>query len=230
MGSKQKLGRIELRPTAALFIADHEQVLGFKDGRITAAQLMGKIEASKSVSIEVAAAYLHMLRIFDIPQHLGGMNRQKYQFIVSNARATIDVGRPLVLGLDYFVNIANYDDVAHIPDHYKDQKTGFVGHIHYGSTKKSGDFLLGYYFAYKQRYSVVDYYAEDDWTRWGNIDRNRNTNYSGRELRLAYAFGKKMNAVLRFYSVEALEERIENDPAAATETGNRVRLDFNTGF
>jgi hypothetical protein len=229
-GARLDLGNVELEPTAAFFVADHEQTVAFKDGQIIAAQVKASIKASDLVTLDVASAYIHMRRIFDVPQPLGGMNRLEYQFLVNNVRATIDIGRPLVFGVDYFVNLADYDDVAFVADHYKDQKHGFVGHAHYGSTKKSGDFLVGYYFAYKQRYSVVDYYTEDDWVRWGNVDRNRNTNYIGHELRLAYTFGKKLNAVFRFYDVTAIKARIENDPMAVTETGNRVRLDFNVGF
>lgn len=229
-GAKLKRGYLEFRPTVAFLVADHDQVVSYADGRILASQLAVTAKPTETVSFDVALAYLHMQRIFTVQQPLGGTDQIDYQFVVGNARATIDIGRPLVLGLDYFVNVADYEDVDAVAEHYKDQKHGVVAHIHYGSVKRKSDFLVGYYFAYKQRYSVVDYYSEDDWVRWGNIDGNRNTNYQGHEVRLAYAFDKKINVVARFYSVEALKARIENDPMAVKETGKRVRLDFNMGF
>jgi len=92
-----------------------------------------------------------------------------------------------------------------------------------------GDWLVAYYFTSKQKYSVVEYYAEDDWVRWGDINRNRNTNFSGHELRFAYNIHKNFNVMTRFYTVEALVPRLENS-ASTVETGNRIRMDFNIKF
>ena len=71
----------------------------------------------------------------------------------------------------------------------------------------------------------MSYYTEDDWIRLGNINRNRNTNYQGHEIRLAYAFNSKFNAVLRTYFVEGLVT-----PDVVTENGKRFRVDVNMKF
>lgn len=229
-GTKLTRGKVTVRPTAAFFVADHEQVLAYEDGRIGAAQLRATIKASDKVTVDLASAYMRMVRIFIVPQHLGGMDRLNYKIVMSSARVTAKLFQPLAIGLDHVINLEDYDNNDKVPDHYKDQKTGFVASVKLGKAKSKGDWQVGYWFAYKQRHSMVSYYVEDDWVRWGNIHRNRNINYQGHELRAVYVIGKKLNAMLRFYTVEGIQPRIENNPMAVPETGDRVRLDFNYGF
>ncbi len=229
IGGKISHGNLKINPTLGYYVTNHEQVVEYVDGIMVMAQLAAVLKASDKVTLDIATAYNQMNNIFEKPEHLGGTARIDYKFIITGVRAKISYKLPLELGVDYVVNIEDYSSNPAIADHYKDQKTGFVGHIQIGQLKNKGDWLLGYYYAYKQKYSVVDYYGEDDWVRWGNVDRNRNTNYSGHEFRLAYTLTPKFTVMLRAYRVESLVKRLENN-AIATETGNRIRLDFDISF
>lgn len=235
--------RVAINPTVAYFVPNHEQVLEYPNAHMAMGQVHVVVEAGRLVTVDVASAYLHLNRIFVTPQHLereflwstGGdtPDRLRYQFLVSGARVKVATNirkypLPVSVGVDHVVNLADYGDNG-VPAHYRDQKSLYVGHVRVGQLTALGEVLLGYYYTHKEKYSVVDYYGEDDWVRWGNIHRNRNTNYSGHEVRAAVAFGRRLNAVLRFYAVEALVARLEND-ATHTESGNRVRLDFNARF
>ena len=126
-----------------------------------------------------------------------------------------------------FMNLEDYDEMPDtlINPVYKDQKMGYAISAKLGRLSKKGDWLVGYYYVRKEEYSVVSYYTEDDWIRLGNINRNRNTNYQGHEIRFAYAFDSRFNVVARAYFVKGL---VTHD--VAKESGNRFRLDFNMKF
>jgi hypothetical protein len=146
---------------------------------------------------------------------------------VSGLKIELKTKSPITIGFDHFTNLEDYDRVPDtlINSVYKDQNTGFVISAKIGKLSEKGDWLFGYYFARKEEYSVVSYYTEDDWIRLGNINRNRNTNYQGHEIRVAYAFDSRFNVVARAYFVEGL---VTHD--VAKESGNRFRLDFNMKF
>ncbi len=229
LGGKFTSGVLLINPTIGYYITNHNQQVDYVDGTMAIVQLAAVLKVSNRITLDMAMAYNQMDNIFDKPEHLGGTQRIDYKFIISGARARINTKLPFELGVDYVVNIEDYNNNPAINNHYKDQKISFVGHLQIGKSKNKGDWLLGYYYAFKQKYSVVDYYTEDDWVRWGNIDRNRNTNYTGHEARFGYTFAPKFNMVLRAYTVEAIVKRLENN-AIATETGNRIRLDLNIKF
>ncbi len=229
IGGKFSKGNLKLNPTIGYYVTNHDQLVEYVDGTMIMAQIAGTHKINDKLTMDIAVAYNQMDNIFDIPEHLGGTKRINYKFIIVGARAKISQKRPLELGLDYFGNMEDYTNNPNIENHYKDQKNGFVGHIQVGNSTDKGDWLFGYYFAYKQKYSVVDYYGEDDWVRWGNVDRNRNTNYSGHEFRLAYTIAPGFIAMLRAYTVEAIVKRLENN-AITTETGSRIRLDIDIEF
>ncbi len=127
----------------------------------------------------------------------------------------------LKLGLDYFENLKNYNSNTQIDDVYKNQTSGFVGSLMYSYKK----FQFTYYYAHIEKYAVIDYFAQDDWVRWGNSNMTLSSNFRGHELRFTYKFNNKFNTVLRTYFVEGIKTI-----GTTLETGTRIRLDFNIKF
>ena len=127
----------------------------------------------------------------------------------------------LKLGLDYFENLKNYKTNTQVNDVYKNQTTGYVGSLMYRYKK----IQLSYYYAHIEKYAVIDYFAQDDWVRWGNSNMTRSSNFKGHEFRVTYKFNNKFNTVLRTYFVEGIKTTGTN-----LETGTRIRLDFNIKF
>ena len=227
-GLKKKGKSIEWRPTVGYFIANHNQDSSVLDATLFAAQL-AVIFRNDTFELTAASGLFWFDNIFNVPEaddlFTGKRYRMDYHLLNSGIQLKLLRTTPLVLGLDYLINLKDYSENPNLETHYKNQKTGYVFQLNYGKLNTKKDWLFGYYYAYKEALSVVSYYAEDDWVRWGNINRNRNTNYAGHEFRIAYCWGKNFNMVLRFYTVKGLVT-----PQIATETGNRIRLDFNIKF
>ncbi len=98
-----------------------------------------------------------------------------------------------------------------------------------GSIREKNQWLIAYIYAHIEKYAVVDYFAQDDWHRWGfsGATGTRSSNFVGHEIRLAYAIGHKFNIMLRTYFVEGIAKAT---PASQIEQANRIRLDINIGF
>ncbi|MDP7397065.1 MAG: hypothetical protein QF541_09355, partial [Lentisphaeria bacterium] len=100
----------------------------------------------------------------------------------------------------------------------KDRNDGWDVYAKLGSLKEPGDFLAGYYYARVEKYAVARHLSQDDWFRWGSATQTRSSDYKGHEIRVAYAFTKKINLVARGYLVDAI---------STGEDGKRFRLDLN---
>ncbi len=148
-----------------------------------------------------------------------------YQLVQAGANISFPIFREkkIKLGFDLSYNANSYAETMH----NFNQVLGYVASVKLGSLSKSGDWLLGYYFAHIEKYAVVPGYAQDDWVRWGSSTITRSSNFQGHEIRIAYAFAKKHNLVARLYIVDGIETE-----AGGTykETGNRFRIDWNIGF
>ena len=229
---------INIRPRLAYFITntgsgDFDQ-RDPTNGEIDGYMIGGQLELGFSIKKHTItlANGLYMLKDINNVPTTDFFNEEEqfkldYTFIVSGIKIEFDSELPITFGVDHFVNLEDYgsfpDDL--IDPIFKDQKTGYVLNINLGTLENKGDWLIGYYFVRKEEYSVVSYYTEDDWIRLGNINRNRNTNYQGHELRLAYALDSNFNIVARTYFVKGLVT-----PDATVESGNRFRVDFNMKF
>ncbi|MDB4727808.1 putative porin [Saprospiraceae bacterium] len=229
---------ISIKPKAAYFITNtgngnfdpKDPTNGMIDGQMIGGQLeLGfKIKENK---VTMASSYYALKNINNVPTtdffYNGDRFKLDYSFIVSGLKIELKTKSPITIGFDHFTNLEDYEGVPDtlINPIYKDQNTGFVISAKIGKLSEKGDWLFGYYYARKEEYSVVSYYTEDDWIRLGNINRNRNTNYQGHEIRVAYAFDSRFNVVARAYFVEGL---VTHD--VAKESGNRFRLDFNMKF
>lgn len=130
------------------------------------------------------------------------------------------------IGLEYYRNLEDYNAVEEIPTDFKDQKNGLVITTKFGSLKKKGDWAIHLYYATLQKYSIVDYFAQNDWARWdySSFDArgSRLSNFQGYELRIGYCFKEKFNLILRNYFTEELA--LTGD---VKERSSRIRLDLN---
>ena len=135
----------------------------------------------------------------------------------------------IIVGLDLYQNIQNYQQNDAIPKDLRDQKKGIVTSILWGSLAKKGDIMLGAYYLYMERYAAVDFLAQNDWARWdysnhGSRD-GRLTNFKGLELMAGYRISKRFRLKMRYFTVDQIIPY-----GVAFENGNRIRLDLDITF
>jgi hypothetical protein len=216
LGKKFMLnGKSSLEPVFGYFIARHSGKSFSNDSRITIAQLKLNSHLHNNNIIISSGG----IRGKDLPDKPDGTQTfdlnytiwaTSLQFIHKNSR--------LQVGIDFFKNLSGYDTSSQIDEVYKDQTSGYVGSLLYNLKR----FQFSYYYAYIEKYAVIDYLAQDDWVRWGNSNFTRASNFKGHEFRLKYNFNKQFNTVLRTYIVKAIKTT-----GSHLETGTRVRLDLN---
>ncbi len=177
---------------------------------------------------------------FDASGSTGSYLSLDYNFLMASLQykvsSLISEKWPVTIGYDIVSNLEDYSDNKYsqtfndlgFRDELKDQTTSHTASLAIGRSKDKGDWQFAYYYAHKEMFSVVSYFTEDDWVRWGNIHANRNTNYGGHEFRMVYTIGKDFNIVARYYNVEALQRRMASDDQL--ESGNRFRVDLNIKF
>lgn len=178
--------------------------------------------------LSVFPTFYHFNKMPDIPD-----GNESYRFDYSIFQLGIEAlvfRHPrITAGLDIYRNLQNYSSNNNIQEDFKNQKNGFVTSIVWGDLKNKGDFVLGAYYTYLERYSAVDFIAQNDWVRWdyssqGSPD-GRLTNYRGLELTTGYRISKMLMLKIRYFSVEQLLPY-----GSALENGDRIRLDINFKF
>ena len=82
---------------------------------------------------------------------------------------------------------------------------------------------------YLERYSAVDFIAQNDWARWDYSNQGspdgRLTNYKGFEFIAAYRLNKSMKLSMRYFKVEQLKAY-----GPALDNGDRIRFDIDIWF
>ena len=131
--------------------------------------------------------------------------------------------------LDYYYNFQDLNEIDSISTDFRDQNTGMVAGLKYGSLKEKGDWTLQASYAYLERYSAVDFMAQNDWVRWdyssfGSPD-GRLTNLNGIEIVVGYKLDERAVLKMKYYLVEQLIAT-----GTAKETGSRIRLDIDVKF
>ena len=126
-----------------------------------------------------------------------------------------------IFGADLYQNFENYSDHPNMDEIYKDQKTGYVGSVKYSI----GKFQFGYSYAHIEKYAVIDYFAQDDWLRWGTPIFTRSSNFKGYELKARYHFNSQFDLTFRAWFVNGIVTT-----GSFLESGDRFRLDFNFRF
>lgn len=211
---------MHIMPVLGYFIENRSGKSFIDDSRILAAQvrLSNKFNDNKLV---LSTGFINANKIPEKPDYVDTFTKN-YSIWASSLQFNLkSVG--LTLGVDYFKNLADYKNNENVADIFKDQTTGYVTSIKYGL----GKFQFGYYFAHIEKYAVIDYFAQDDWVRWGNKNYTRSSNYGGHEFRVKYKIAKNFNTVFRAYFVEGLKII---PGGTDLETGTRIRLDFNIKF
>ncbi|MFK7810570.1 MAG: putative porin [Saprospiraceae bacterium] len=196
-----------------------------KDGYLQMAQLDLKVLEGR---VNIFPAFYAFRRIGNLPDGYQMYNLD-YSIFHLGAEVKIIKASNLTLGAEYYNNLENYSNQDSIASNLRDQKKGFVISAKYGSVKKKGDWLIHLYYAWLQKFAIVDYFAQNDWARWDyssvGATGSRISNFHGTELRIGYAIEKKFNLILRYYLVEELIKSGD-----FKENGSRVRLDLNIGF
>ncbi|MGI9530947.1 putative porin [Lutimonas sp.] len=178
--------------------------------------------------LRVFPGFFHFNRMPDIPDG-NETFRFEYSILQFGAEALVFKNPRITMGLDLYRNLQNYNKNDAIEDRFKNQKNGFVGSIVWGDLSKKGDFALGTYITYLERYAAVDFIAQNDWVRWdysGQGSRDgRLTNYKGIEIMSGYRISKMLQLKVRYFIVEQL---LAYGPAL--ENGNRIRFDIDFRF
>lgn len=135
---------------------------------------------------------------------------------------------PFNYGFDYYNNFQNYSTISEMLDASKDETTGIVAFASYGELKEKKDWKLQFTYAYLQKYSAVDFLAQNDWARWdysayGSPD-GRLTNMKGFEAVASYNIDKNIKLTTKFYKVKEIRSDLKK------ETGTRIRFDLDISF
>jgi len=171
-------------------------------------------------------SFYYFNKISNIPDGKGTYN---LNYAILHIGTKYSLTENIKIGLDYYTNLENYNTNDSISPHLRHQNQGLVANVKYGNLKQKGNWLIQLTYANIQKFSIVDYFAQNDWGRWDysstGATGSRLSNFGGLEAKIGYALDKKFNLVLRTYYVEQL---VKTD--IEKETGYRIRLDLNIGF
>lgn len=174
--------------------------------------------------IEIFPSLYLFRNIRDIPD---GEHRAllDYSIVHLGARIQPMKTQPLYIEADFYQNVEDYAQEATIDTAFQDQGIGLVFGIQYGSIRERGDWMFKASYARLEKYSILDYMAQNDWARWDyssyNSPDGRLSNLEGVEMVVAYALRKNIKLVTKMYFVEDLITR-----GAFHETGSRIRFDI----
>ncbi|WP_445725728.1 putative porin, partial [Flavobacterium sp.] len=136
---------------------------------------------------------------------------------------------PLYSEFDYYKNLQDYTFNDLIDNNLKNQKSGYVIGLKYGELLNKSDWVFSTTYAKIQKFSAVDFLAQNDWARWdysssGSPD-GRLTNFNGIELAAGYKIDKKVILKLKYYYVNQIIPL-----GMFKENGSRIRLDLDVKF
>jgi hypothetical protein len=220
---KKKKENLSLR--AGHFIISAQRTTFDMDQYFQGAQLVAKILNQK---LTLAPSFYYFNQMPDKPDG-GGTYNISYSIAHLGMKFLLIKDLPLYLELDGYYNLQDYSSHDSIPPSLRDQKAGLVAGIGYGKLKEKGDWKLKLTYAYLERYSAVDFMAQNDWARWdysgaGSPD-GRLTNLQGLEAVVSYAINKRFKLTAKYYHVNQLLPY-----GTHLETNDRFRLDLDIGF
>lgn len=189
-------------------------------------QLVGEFWEDR---IKVFPSFYYFNKLQDIPDGKGTYDVE-YSIFHTGAEVTVRKANPRIkLGADYYNNLSDLKSNDSIPSNLRNQNQGAVASVKIGDLKKKHGWTVELYYAFMQRYAVVDYFAQNDWARWdysgADATGTRLTNSQGAEIRLGYSPLKNLTFIFRGYYLQQLIRQ-----GIALEDGYRVRLDLNFGF
>jgi hypothetical protein len=156
-------------------------------------------------------------------------NDLDYTILNAGISWTLSKKKDIIIGIEGFVNLKNYDSNPNVSSNLKNDKKGVCLNVQLGKLKNKGDHTFHLYLAHINRFAIVDYFAQNDWARWdyssAGSSGSRLSNFKGIELRYGYALEENVTLIFRGYWVEQLKT---NDQYL--EKGARVRLDLNASI
>ncbi len=178
--------------------------------------------------VKIFPGFYHFKRVGNYPDNKHTFEID-YSIFHLGSQIIVDKKRKIKLGLEYYNNFQDYSRIDSISSDLKDETMGIVLSAEYGVMKNKGDWLFYISYANIQKYSIVDYFAQNDWSRWDyssiGASGSRISNFQGIEVKIGYALKENFNLNLRTYFVEQLVKVGE-----VKENGSRMRLDLNIGF
>jgi len=137
--------------------------------------------------------------------------------------------KKLFFEFDIYQNLADYTKNDSISKLLNNQKNGYTASIGYGELKHKKNWFFKLTYAYLERYSAVDFVAQNDWARWEysnfNSPDGRLTNLQGSEWVLSYMLEDNIKLTTKFYQVEQIVA-----VASSKETNIRIRFDIDIAF
>lgn len=177
---------------------------------------------SRDDKYEISSAIYQLRNIPNIPD---GEHTFEMHYSILHLRTKLKVV-DFSFDFDYYNNLSNYTDNINIQEKFRNQKNGYTIGVQYGNTNTAKKWMYRVTYAHLERYSILDYMAQNDWARWdyssSNSPDGRLSNLKGIEAVVGYAITKKINLILKYYLVEQL---IPLD--AEKENGQRIRFDLN---
>ena len=215
--AKGILDKINLN--AGHFILSSNNKLFSEDAYFQGAQLSLFSHHDK---FEFSSAIYQLANIPNIPD---GEHSFALRYSIFHLRSKLNLAQ-ISFDLDYYYNIRNYENNINIEQEFKNQKTGYTIGIQFGNLNTSKNWMYKLTYAYLERYSILDYMAQNDWARWdyssSNSPDGRLSNLKGVEAVIAYSISDKINLVTKYYIVEQLIPFGTNK-----ENGQRIRFDIN---
>ena len=173
-------------------------------------------------SLNLSSA-IYLLR--NIPNIPDGAHTFLMDYSILHLAATYNINN-FFFDVDYYNNLNNYEGNNNIQQEFSDQRTGYTFGIQYGNIRSAKKWMFKLTYAYLERYSILDYMAQNDWARWdyssSNSPDGRLSNLKGIELVVAYSINDKINLVSKYYNVEQLIPF-----GISKENGQRIRFDIN---
>lgn len=206
----------ELLPILGYFVYNHSEQYFKDDGTIYMGQLKFETGYKEDIFI-ISLGNIYGKELPNIPD-VSEVFHLNYNIWASSV---VYKRRRFEFKADFIRNFEDYNKYPNIKSEYKDQKNGFSAGVSY----TLGKFKFAYQYAHVEKYAVVDYLAQDDYVRWSGTNYTRGSNFKGSEMEIKYNFHKQMNVILRGYFVNGI-----TTTDIVTETGTRVRLDFNIKF
>ncbi len=127
---------------------------------------------------------------------------------------------------DLYYNAKDYNSNLDIAQEFRDQKLGYTLGVQYGDLLSSQAWMYRLTYAYLERYSILDYMAQNDWARWDyssdSSPDGRLTNFRGIEAVVAYSITERCNLVMKYYTIKQLVPF-----GSYKENGQRIRFDLN---
>jgi len=217
---------LSIKPTFGYFLLDNIQG---ENQSLLGGQL--KLEATLgNFDLNIASGYYYCNSLLD-RSYANDINLIDYKMLNSRIELKSKSRFPVIIGLEYLQNFADYSGNQMITENgHESEKGGYVLTLSTGNKFKKNNLLISYYYAFIPKYSVVNHLSQDDWVRWDLATGNgtRSSNFKGHEFRVSYSIGKSVNLVARAYIAEAIKKERHDD--TALETGNRVRFDCNFKF